>query len=261
MQSPIYAKEQRTGSLPPPQDHKLNSTCKSPNPYQNVAFIVKVYRKLHITALPQQKTNKSRHPPLQSPCTRVYGKRGVYDKSNNTLTTYVLIYIKVHLNPLTQNMSTNYASLSTSFSKQKICQDKHKNQRNQHFIDHNECSHTLHKTNNLTLENHSRETMTGQGKGAARDLLEDPNFVMMETISPPQGQKRTGSSKAASEEKRSRAASIEKRNKAAAKEKHAATPHFWLGFEAMEKLAIEDGSPPNLESNSTKKGRSDKEAA
>ena len=59
----------------------------------------------------------------------------------------------------------------------------------------------------------------------------------------------------------SRATSKEKRNKSVVKEKLASTPHFWLGFEAMVKLAIKDGSPPNPKSNSTKKGRSDKEAA
>lgn len=107
--------------------------------------------------------------------------------------------------------------------------------------------------------------MTGQGRGAARDLTEDPDFVMMEANSPPQGQKRNGGSKASSEEKRSRATSSEKRNKSASKEKPSPTPHFWLGFEAMEKLAIEEGTPHSLEPtstpNNTKKGCSDKEAA
>lgn len=104
------------------------------------------------------------------------------------------------------------------------------------------------------------EIMTGQGKGAARDLMEEPDFAMQEASSPPQGQKRSGGSKAASEEKRTKA-SMEKRYKAAAKEKLAATPHFCLGFEAMEKLAIDEGSSLNPEPPNTKKGRSDKEAA
>ena len=120
-----------------------------------------------------------------------------------------------------------------------------------------------HKSTKLNYGKHYRGIMTGQGKGAARDLLADPDFVMMDSTSPPQGHKRNGGFKTASEEKRSRAASTEKRNKSAAKEKSVPTPLFWLGFEAMEKLAIEEGATHNLEpiANNTKKGRSDKEAA
>ncbi len=84
-----------------PQDHILNITGKPPNSYQIIAFIVKVCRKHYIIALPQQQTNKLEHPPLQSPHTRVCGKRRVYDKFNNTIdiktktntTTHMLIQI------------------------------------------------------------------------------------------------------------------------------------------------------------------------
>ena len=102
MQSTIYAKAQRTGSPPSPQDHKLKG--KFPNSYQNVAFIVKVYRKLCIITLPQQKTNKSEHLPLQSPHTRVCGRRRVYDKTNKKtkLETNPITYKLIHIKDLTK---------------------------------------------------------------------------------------------------------------------------------------------------------------
>ena len=63
--------------------------------------------------------------------------------------------------------------------------------------------------------------MTGQGKGAARILIEDPDFVMTDTISPPLGLKRTGGNMTSSEEKRTKA-STEKRGKS--NEKNQPTP-------------------------------------
>ena len=103
--------------------------------------------------------------------------------------------------------------------------------------------------------------MTGQagGKGAARDLTEDPDFVMMETTSPPQGQKRNGGSKPSSEEKRNKASSSEKRNKPMPKDKTPPTQNLWLGFDTMEKLALEGGAPQNFEITTAKKSRSEKE--
>ena len=126
---------------------------------------------------------------------------------------------------------------------------------------HTKCINS-HKITYLTSDINYRKTMTSQGKGAARDLTEDPNFAMLEADSPPQGHKRNNSTKALSEEKKSRATSSEKR-KVAAKEKLQPPPHFWLGFEAMEKLTIEEGTPlvPEPTPNNVRKVRSDKEAA
>ena len=99
--------------------------------------------------------------------------------------------------------------------------------------------------------------MTGhnKGKGAARDLTSNPDFVMQEMDSPPQGHKRSGGNKASSGEKR---------NKSATKDKLPQTPIFWLGFEAMEKIAIDEGAPLSFEPapihTLMKKGVSEKEA-
>ena len=98
--------------------------------------------------------------------------------------------------------------------------------------------------------------MTGQGgKSAARDLTEDPDFVMMDTNSPPQGQKRNNGSKASSAEKRSKASSSEKISKPINKEKASPIQQFWLGFEAMEKLAIEEDTVLCFNQNNGKKCR------
>jgi hypothetical protein len=120
-------------------------------------------------------------------------------------------------------------------------------------------------TPNLT---HSTNTifcvkkMTGQGsgKGAARDLTEDPDFTMLDANSPPQGQKRLGGGKASSGEKR-KASSSEKRSKPTSKDKTPPIQHFWLGFDTMEKLALEEGAPLITELASAKRGRSEKEAS
>lgn len=67
-------------------------------------------------------------------------------------------------------------------------------------------------------------------KGVARDLTANPNFVVMEANSPPQGLKRSGGNKTTS---------TKKKNKPTPKEKTPPTKRFWLGFEVMEKLAID----------------------
>ena len=72
------------------------------------------------------------------------------------------------------------------------------------------------------------------GRGAARDLIADPDFLMRESNSPPQGTKRNGSS---------RTTSAEKKNKPAPRETSAPKRQLWLGFEMMEKLAFEEGAP------------------
>ena len=103
--------------------------------------------------------------------------------------------------------------------------------------------------------------MTGQGKGAARILTEDPDFVMMDSSSPPQGQKMTGGTRTSSEEKRTKTTS-ERRGKSIPKEKNQPTPQFWLGFEAMERIALDEGTPHYIKpAPIQKKGRSEKEAA
>ena len=112
----------------------------------------------------------------------------------------------------------------------------------------------------LTSDISCRTRMTGQGKGAARILTEDPNFVMLDTSSPLQGQKRIGGTRTSSEEKRTKATS-EKRGKSIPKEKNQPAPQFWLGFKAMEKLALEERAPHIIESCPIrKKWRSEIEA-
>ena len=94
-------------------------------------------------------------------------------------------------------------------------------------------------------------------KGAARALTEDPDFVMLDTTSPPLGQKRIGGNNVASAEKRSKATSAEKRSRPAPKEK-ASPPLFWFGFETMERIAIAEGTS---DMSKGKKIRSEKETA
>jgi hypothetical protein len=79
--------------------------------------------------------------------------------------------------------------------------------------------------------------ISGQGgnRGAAKALTTDPNFEMRDVISPPQGTKRSGANKSTS---------AEKKNKSAPKETPTPPKHYWLGFEMMEKLTIEEGATP-----------------
>jgi hypothetical protein len=159
----------------------VSKSGKFPEPYHHVALVNSVDRNKPNENLPQNKnSHTSQHPPLQSPYTRVYGKREISD-----------------------------------IRKLKL---------------------TLH-----------RYKMTGQG-GAARDLTADPDFEMRDAISPPQGTKRSGASRSTSAEKKNRTASketslAEKKTKNVAKEASAPIKSFWLRFETMEKLAIEEGAP------------------
>ena len=57
---------------------------------------------------------------------------------------------------------------------------------------------------------------------------------MTDANSPPQGTKRSG---------RNKSTSAEKKNKAAHKGAPPSPMQFWLGFEMMEKLAIDKGAP------------------
>ena len=105
MQAPTYVKAQDTGSTPTPQDLKINTSGKSPNPYQVAVIIFIVDMKFYKITTPQQKTKRLKHPLLQSPYTRVYGRRKIYDKNNNSLnmktklktntTTYLLKHIDI----------------------------------------------------------------------------------------------------------------------------------------------------------------------
>ena len=67
----------------------LHTKGKSPYPYLHVVLVNSVDRKLNNKPILQHnnsKTNKSDNPTLQSPYTRVYGKRKIYDTtlaSNN----------------------------------------------------------------------------------------------------------------------------------------------------------------------------------
>ena len=134
----------------------------------------------HLNKNPAQhkNINTSQHLPLQSPYTRVYGKREIFDTLPN-------------------------------ISKLKLT--------------------NIH----ITL---FRPKMSIQGgRGAARALTVDPDFEMRDIISPPQGTKRSGANKSTS---------AEKKNKSAPKETSTPPKHYWLGFETMEKLAIEEGTTP-----------------
>ena len=66
------------------QAHITSTSGKPPNSYQIIACIKLVERKSNTTNTLQQYTKKLEHPPLQSPHTRVCGKRWTYDITNNT---------------------------------------------------------------------------------------------------------------------------------------------------------------------------------
>ena len=122
-------------------------------------------------------------------------------------------------------------------------------------------SSKLSKPQPLTKHISCITRMIGQGKGADRILTEDPDFVMMDASSPPQGHKRTVGNMTSSEDKRTKA-TLEKRGKATPKEKNHPTPQFWLGSEAMERIAIDGGAPHFIETTPIqKKGHSEKEVA
>ena len=67
---------------PTPPTYTISIKGKFPYPHQHVAFVNSVDRKLIKKNPPQHlntKVKKSEPPPLLSPYTRVYGKRGTYD--------------------------------------------------------------------------------------------------------------------------------------------------------------------------------------
>ena len=118
----------------------------------------------------------------KAPLHALVGSRGSKPKLTNSSTKH--IKTKLYINKAIR--SYIYVKKSNALTKSQYTLDIYISETNPK---NNECLHTHHKTINLTFENHSKEKMTRQGKGAARDLLEDPDFVMIETISPPQGQK------------------------------------------------------------------------
>ena len=111
--------------------------------------------------------------------------------------------------------------------------------------------------NILTLSSSTqcRIKMAGGSKGTARNLTIDPDFIMRDSISPPIGTKRSGGN---------RTTSTEKKNKLAPKEATTSPTNFWLGFDMMERLAIDEGAPlifsPTPIHNLIKSGFSEKEA-
>ena len=204
-------------------DHTSNATGKFPNPYLNVATVNSVVRKPKSS--PQIRTTTSEFLPLLSPHTRVCGKGEAPDKINSILNPDRIL---IEHNSLRKNAQIHTHTPNPRYKKltAPLC------------------------------EIYSLE-MTGQGggRGAARDLTIDPDFIMREANSPPQGTgtKRSGGNKTTS---------AEKKNKPAPKE--ALPKQFWLGFEMMEKLAIEEEVPihatPTTLHGLARSGFSEKEA-
>lgn len=206
-------------------DHRRSETGKVSNPYHQVAIVNFVVRKHNTKILIRHITNtvdSNRH-------------------ANTHFQTKTLFY---------------KASLCAAVRRRGEAQRYPNNNHNKNPT----LSLKPSKLQPLTSDISCRTRMIGQGKGAARILTEDPDFVMLDTSSPPQGQKRAGGTMTSLEEKRTKATS-EKRGKSIPKEKNLLAPQFWLGFEAMEKLAIDEGAPHIIESAPIqKKGRSEKEA-
>ena len=159
------------------------------------------------------------------------------------------------LNHTNTHSNTSRPNQSKDIKTNKLCQ------KNTSLIDNqNQQTNYLVTTNTKINSNtftHDRFIMTGQGgnKGATRDLTADPDFIMRDANSPPQGTKRSGGS---------RTTSTEKNNKLAPKNVTPPSTRFWLGFEMMEKLAMEEGAPlsytPTSSHNVIKNGFSEKEA-
>ena len=244
MQPPIPNKSQQGEPTTTPLVNKPSTAGKFSNPYfpyHLIACINAIDMKSHTINLNQRKTSKSEHSPLQSPYTRVYGKWWVFDKTNNTT------YIKIKRN---ENANINWSKHNVVITKPPIILIKLKPKITYSYKQRN---YTYNLVDTLTRGNSCINKMTGQGKGAVKIFTEDPNFIMMDSSSPPQGHKRTGGNKTSSEEKRTKA-TAEKRGKS--KEKNQPTPQFWLGFEAMERIAIDGGAPRFIESAPIqKKGR------
>ena len=80
----------RTNTPTTIQDFIFNTTGKPTNPYQMLALVMHIDRKLKTRILSKHKNKSisiSEYLPLLSPYTRVYGKRRVHNKTNNTLNT------------------------------------------------------------------------------------------------------------------------------------------------------------------------------
>ena len=128
---------------------------------------------------------------------------------------------------------------------------------------HSLCSNCLHKQITISSGYTCRIILTGQGKSVAKNLTDDLDLVIMEADSPPQGLKRNSETRNSSADKKGKVISTEKKGKSTTKERPPKTHPYWLGFEAMEKLAIEEGHilEPTPSPHNVKKGRSDKEVA
>lgn len=180
IQPPTHIKPQRTKCKTTTPDHKADTAGKSSNPRQHVAVIKPADKKANNITIIQKKFRKSEHLPLQSPYTRVYGKREVYDESRIPQTKQNHIKIGYTYEPNTKLPPISYNKLVTP-----------------------------------NLDVNCRLKMTG--RGAARDLTTDPDFLMREANSPPQGTKRSGGN---------RSTSAEKKNKPAPREKSAPKKQF-----------------------------------
>ena len=133
-------------------------------------------------------------------------------------------------------LGTNKPKLSKNIKKldQRLSKDKHSKKYNIICISNQTQKHQNIITNNKLTSNvviSYSSQMTG--RGTSRDLTADPDFIMRDANSPPQGTKMSGS----------KAISAENKNKTTPKEAFTTTQQFWLGFEMLEKLAIKEGAP------------------
>ena len=191
------------------QAYKFNTKGKYPNPYPNAAFILIDRKPNHINFIHHKSitTHKSTYLPLQSPYTRVYGKRRVLEKANS-------------IPSIDNTKSHNHKNLKTH--------------TNTHHIRATNPKYKLNLTlNPKAIIINCVANFKAKTRGASRDLTVDPDFSMREANSPPQGTKRSSNNKTTS---------AEKKTKSTPKEL-IPTRQFWLGFEMMEKLAIEEGVP------------------
>ena len=223
MQLPLYTEVQKVVSTPTIPDCKSSITGKSLNPFHHFSFVVFVK-----TSVSQN--YRTKHRLLK---THMLLHNHKQKSSNNHSNIHIRNKHLFYKAPLHASVGRRYASLN------KINPKKLK------F-----CLETNNKTSVIPCRNMA-------GRGAARVLTEDPDFVMTDSTSPPLGQKRIGGNKVTSAEKRSKATSAEKRTRPATKEK-TPPPHFWFGFETMERIAIAEGTS---DMSKGKKIRSEKETA
>ena len=120
---------------------------------------------------------------------------------------------------------------------------KHKlDTKTRHFSSSNQTQQSLctkklvcmDNTITLSFSTEYKIKMAGGRKGTARDLTVHHDFIMRDTISPPIGTKRSGGNWTTS---------TEKKNKLAPKEVITPPTNFWLGFDMMERLAIDERAP------------------